>query len=272
MRKLKLFSTNNKQDAVEDIDSVSAPTTTTTEIVPEETRSSTTLRTLPEELTIHIATFLPLNDLSRFSRSDSHLLLLLFNQTPQSERTALIPTKIPDPSNDPKLSSEESDKFTTVQNAIWKRLVCYYFPTFQETLNIKNWMHVLRRRIAHLKIHHPLQLPLTKNMSSDLFKEKHDPMIEGCEWIYKCPLSFNKLKGTSPDIKFCDVCQKNVYNVKTKEELIEHANQGHCIAYNYVSPKLKQPVRRMGSCLPPQARNNTTNNVILIPRNNANNQ
>ena len=200
-----------------------------------------------------------------FSLANQWLLHLFFNQTItcfKRTREAVQEIKT-------DLQLEESPSFQRIQTIIWKPLVCYYFPRFQRSLNVKNWMHVLRRRIAHLKIHNPRKLPLTKNMSSDLFTEKNDAMIEGCEWIYKCPLSFKNLKGTSdPNIKFCNVCKKKVYNVKTKEELRTHANQGHCIAYNYRDPHL-EPVR-MGKCLLPPSSTNTGVSLASLLKENKN--
>ena len=112
---------------------------------------------IPDELLIKIAGFLLLCDLSHFALSYPHLTDLLFNQQPSKFKQLSIGKEeaIEEKDLPENFKSEEGPEFERVQQLIWKSLVCYYFPNFVKTLNIKNWMHVLRRRVAHLKLYYP---------------------------------------------------------------------------------------------------------------------
>ncbi|MFO1042603.1 MAG: hypothetical protein U0941_12495 [Planctomycetaceae bacterium] len=49
---------------------------------------------------------------------------------------------------------------------------------------------------------------------------------------FRCPKVWASLAPTStPAIRFCDVCHKNVYYASTADELELHARAGHCTAY-----------------------------------------
>ena len=49
---------------------------------------------------------------------------------------------------------------------------------------------------------------------------------------FRCPKVWASLAPTStPGIRFCDVCHKNVYYASTADELELHARTGHCTAY-----------------------------------------
>ncbi|KAF0981584.1 hypothetical protein FDP41_012241 [Naegleria fowleri] len=114
---------------------------------------------LSSEILMQIAPFL---SLFAFAKCHSSLLLLLFNQTKNME-------KVP---QDKEEHAEEGWEFMLVQlTSIWKPLMCYYFPKFEKSLNIKNWKHVLRRRIEHLMLYSPTKLPLTpKDPSRSCFE------------------------------------------------------------------------------------------------------
>jgi len=89
--------------------------------------------------------------------------------------------------------------------------------------------------VAHLKLYHPELLPgLHENISTNpnkfLLREGGNDLLEGCEWIYRCPLSFDQLKKTSnPNIRFCNVCSKKVYNVTSKTELQLRITKEQCM-------------------------------------------
>ncbi|KAG2387750.1 hypothetical protein C9374_001344 [Naegleria lovaniensis] len=182
---------------------------------------------IPSEILLHIAEFMELKSLFAFAKCHSSLLMLLFNQ----EKHKKIGNKDP--------QSDEDIGFVLVQFTIWKPLVCYYFPKFEKSLNVKNWMHVLRRRIEHLKLHSPNMLPLQpNNASSSAFQIKETPVmnyeenfIENCEWIYKCPLSFDELGSSSFESHFCATCEKTVYLVRTVSEFQSRVSNGDCIAF-----------------------------------------
>jgi hypothetical protein len=49
---------------------------------------------------------------------------------------------------------------------------------------------------------------------------------------FRCPKVWASLAPTStPGIRFCDACHKNVYYASTADELELHARAGHCTAY-----------------------------------------
>ena len=80
--------------------------------------------------------------------------------------------------------------------------------------------------------------------------EEGNDLLEGCEWIYRCPLSFDQLeRGSDDNVRYCNVCSKNVYNVTTEQDLQQKVNGGHCVAINSPTASLltdfKYPV--MGS-------------------------
>ena len=57
--------------------------------------------------------------------------------------------------------------------------------------------------------------------------------IENCEYSvkYECPLKWKNLKKTDDlTIRFCNECNKNVYQCKTEEEMDKHIKLSHCIA------------------------------------------
>ncbi len=60
--------------------------------------------------------------------------------------------------------------------------------------------------------------------------------VHSCErrffFRFRCPKVWTSLAPTStPGIRFCDVCHKNVYYASTADELELHARAGHCTAY-----------------------------------------
>jgi uncharacterized protein (TIGR02996 family) len=61
------------------------------------------------------------------------------------------------------------------------------------------------------------------------------PAIERCElkFAFRCPKQWDKLTATWNDaVRFCAVCQRDVYYCQTIPEALGHAAQGHCVAVN----------------------------------------
>ena len=222
-------------------------------VVANKDTNSSLINLGQDELFLRIAKFLPLADLLHLALVNSRFTLLLFNQdrSVKKKKQPLMHTKpLVSDNLPPMYKAEEGISFEHVQQVLWKPLVCYFFPNFNQTLNIRNWMHVLRRRVAHLKLYSPTSIPLRKNIPNEVFEEKGNELLEGCEWIYKCPLSFNQLQVTvSSDVRFCNVCKKNVYNVKSRTELLYRIEQEDCVALNSQSSGL---TRSMGSIAPPR--------------------
>ncbi|KAG2393294.1 hypothetical protein C9374_006825 [Naegleria lovaniensis] len=200
---------------------------------------------LPEESILLISSYLELQSLSRFASCHSQLLRLLFNITPQKllkpKQTKLLEILNP--------NATSHFDFSVCQLLIWKPLLIYYFPRFEQSLNVKNWMLALKRRIQHLQLYSPHLLPIKQQSissswisssqhGSTIFKIQIDTIatnefIENCEWIFKCPLRFSELQEieTDPSQKYCTVCEKTVYLVKSNEEFTRYAMQGHCVAF-----------------------------------------
>ncbi|KAG2372737.1 hypothetical protein C9374_013189 [Naegleria lovaniensis] len=243
---------------------------------------------IPSELLLHMAQYIgSLKDLLSFASCHSILLQLLFNQNRKLKSSPHNVVQISEQTLEmhfgvstnhelnSQLLSDENDLFQATQQQVWKSLVCYYFPNFEKSLNVKNWMHVLKRRIQHLKLYTPHLLPLKPQISSKPFKvvsrqtstPKGDELfIENCEWIYKCPLKYEELnegphviKGSShslPKVQFCSVCSKNVYLVRNQVDLKDHVMKGNCVAFTSESLLLSLPSPQvMGSMvyIPPNA-------------------
>ncbi|KAG2386243.1 hypothetical protein C9374_002689 [Naegleria lovaniensis] len=143
-----------------------------------------------------------------------------------------------------------------VQQLIWKFHVCRYFPRFEyANMKIHNWMHVLRRRIAHLNLYHPQLLPLSLHLDkirkTTLFRNqllrpaKHLTIIsdqkEGT--IPPPPPLPLVLRNTSPlysSFNEIDVEGVNPFEMDSiencewiykLEELERHAREGHCVSF-----------------------------------------
>lgn len=52
-----------------------------------------------------------------------------------------------------------------------------------------------------------------------------------CEFEFECPRDWYTMKPTSSEnIRFCEVCSKNVYFCSNKNELESHTRNGDCVA------------------------------------------
>ena len=175
------------------------------------------------EIIVSISKYLELKELNCFAMVDSSLLKLLFNL----EKSTLSGKK----EFKKDYEKDESKEFSLVQSQIWKPLLVYHFPKFEQSLNIKNWMHVLRRRRKHIKLHkNSTNFSIEK--PSFASSQQDEKIIEQCEWIYKCPLSFDSLESSGDDTeKFCKVCNKSVYLVDNMEDFKLHLTGGRCIAF-----------------------------------------
>jgi hypothetical protein len=64
--------------------------------------------------------------------------------------------------------------------------------------------------------------------------------IEECDFAFKCPIIFSALRPLQPElgihgepaeVRFCDVCTKKVYEVRSQEELEHHRSLGNCVSF-----------------------------------------
>ena len=229
---------------------------------------------LPLDTVIYVCQFMLLDDLFNFARCNVFLFKTFFNQTPNRTKQLVelkTPTWIMKMTNqkipeivDEKLIAEygkdelecKGNEFMPIQMTVWKPLVCFYFPKFQQAVEVRNWMHVLRRRILHLQVHSPHLLPLGKhfcNTKEDTtfkinpsFKveQYEEDVIENCDWIYKCPLKYDELDDSSlitdENSKYCQACQRQVYHVRSMKEMQEHASKGHCVAFTSKTGEMKR--------------------------------
>ncbi len=61
-------------------------------------------------------------------------------------------------------------------------------------------------------------------------------LIQNCPPEIKepCPVAWESLKSTdNENVRFCKVCDKNVYFCKDSEEVSLHAGLNHCVAMNH---------------------------------------
>ncbi|EFC43236.1 ribosomal large P0-like protein [Naegleria gruberi] len=187
-----------------------------------------TVNELPSEILILIASFLNLSELNRFAMGNQSLLSLFFNRRIISQSHSIEKSL----KNSIAMINEESELFTRVQLEIWKPLVCFYFPNFRKNnLNIKNWLHVLRRRIDHIKLHMPSVNLASARNESFAIKSYEWNLINQCEWIYKCPLKYDSLPLHTSSSRMCNVCNKIVYQVGSEEQAKHHIIKGNCIAF-----------------------------------------
>ncbi|EFC40631.1 predicted protein [Naegleria gruberi] len=125
--------------------------------------------------------------------------------------------------------NENDETFQPTQTIIWKPLVLFYFSNYSKTLNVKNWMHILRRRIIHLQIHSPNSLPLSKSKTLYSPIDYKREFIENCEWEYECPLKIDSMSDSLNGYRYCNVCKENVYEVHEEYQLKKHVEMGHCV-------------------------------------------
>lgn len=56
----------------------------------------------------------------------------------------------------------------------------------------------------------------------------------------ECPIQWSSLRGTSDEnVRFCEVCQQEVYYCRTPEEVAQRAIRRHCVAYDSPAPEIE---------------------------------
>ena len=56
--------------------------------------------------------------------------------------------------------------------------------------------------------------------------------ISNCRFAYKCAKTWDSLEESkTPDIKFCNDCQRNVYFCHDDSQLVEAIKMNHCVAF-----------------------------------------
>jgi len=110
--------------------------------------ASPTIEQLPQDIFIVIMKEFDLQDIYHLSLCSQFFLKLCFNQTTRDFTKFSSKRSIEKPilsRSEFKYKRDENDSdFEKTQEQIWKPMLCWYFPLFETTLNIKNWLHVLR--------------------------------------------------------------------------------------------------------------------------------
>ena len=97
-----------------------------------------------------------------------------------------------------------------------------------------------------MKIYEPTKLPLRQDTYSYTFQieesslpqsKNEEKFLEGCEWIYKCPLKFEELEFKTKDRRYCKECNKHVFLVSELEDFKERVSSGQCVAFKAKEPK-----------------------------------
>lgn len=58
-----------------------------------------------------------------------------------------------------------------------------------------------------------------------------EQQVIDCEFGYRCPRDWDALAPTAnQNVKYCQVCTREVYFCGNQQELDEHARAGHCVA------------------------------------------
>ncbi len=59
-----------------------------------------------------------------------------------------------------------------------------------------------------------------------------------CDFAFKCPQQWDNLKLLDrPDQRFCESCDREVFFVRTRQQLAVYQKQGHCIAADVDLPE-----------------------------------
>ncbi|EFC35954.1 predicted protein [Naegleria gruberi] len=241
----KIFSRVSNNEADDDLSSLPS------------TKHNIFKETLSTELILIIAQYLPIGDLNSFARSDEYLLEMIFDLTVEKveaiakRKQELLQLDLESRIVSVKDQYKENET-ALAQTLLWKPLVLYYFPNYSASLNVKNWMHVMRRRVIHLQNKFPQELPLSKiikeesgPLGSKFRKNKDRQFIENCDWEYECPLKKSTaFRHVSKGVSFCAVCKENVYEVISDNDFEHHVKQGHCVSFSKYLVEEKRPLMR----------------------------
>jgi len=78
--------------------------------------------------------------------------------------------------------------------------------------------------------------------------DHEDYQFRNCAFTFKCGADWNKLDGTSTEnIRFCNICQKQVHRCDTDDELLFAIKSNLCIAINPPFQKSNESLVWIGS-------------------------
>ena len=94
-----------------------------------------------------------------------------------------------------------------------------------------------------------------------LFKKQDKFMkkigIRNCEFAFKCSEDWESMKDVSGDyaaeveVRFCGLCNKDVYLCDDDEDLVRHIKMNHCVAIQH--HEIKMPIT-LGVPIPPRVK------------------
>ncbi|KAL9657277.1 hypothetical protein ABK040_011497 [Willaertia magna] len=131
-----------------------------------------------------------------------------------------------------------------IQDNLWKPFVLRFFENVDPDINVKNWLHMLRRRLKYIK-RETYESELRnkryfRNQSSiQRDKNKMKPItekwfIENCTTVYECPLQYDNLEYRGMRYsRYCTVCEREVFSVRNREEFAEHVKAGDCVSFTF---------------------------------------
>jgi hypothetical protein len=197
------------------------------DITYQETLDNVDVQTPPIEIAEPILTTLePVEDRDMIPDDISILILefacdspaTIFQLSLVSTRWYTLLTQVTkEPSKQAVLSATNDCHKRT--NIIWKRLALLRWDV-SEDINVKNWKKMYQRRKTYIDEH-----------------GDNIHLVENCEDVEtNCPMEFEKLvKFFNPfdeqKVIKCSQCNKNVYKCQSREEVLEHKRQGHCVAF-----------------------------------------
>lgn len=66
--------------------------------------------------------------------------------------------------------------------------------------------------------------------------DQNNQILE-CDFAFKCPQQWDNLTPLDhPDQRFCESCDREVFFVRTRQQLAVYQKQGHCIAADVNHP------------------------------------
>jgi uncharacterized protein (TIGR02996 family) len=90
---------------------------------------------------------------------------------------------------------------------------------------------------------------MAKTLAAEWLGVVSKMVIEKCElkFAFECPKQWDQLKPTDKDgVRYCEMCQKNVYFCKTVRDARNHAWEGHCVAVQLGLPRSEGDLEMRG--------------------------
>ena len=144
---------------------------------------------VPQEILLsHIMVHMDLKDICSLALVNRATFSLLFIRDATTLEIAPKPKSyIPIDLSQQKQIYSIEETSELVQELVWKRFVLHFYPRFNKNSNVKNWLHVLRRRFV---LKSPKQIRKEQFLGEKNNGKQNEFFVENCEWIYECPTTF----------------------------------------------------------------------------------